>query len=124
MADEVSTDGAIEVTIQIDLEQWQVDVCPTHQVPLSDLAETLSQLGRKVPKRNGKPARQAGEHVCPVCGKPYSSSSNLSSHTRSVHGQSLAEARGNPLDYACEHCERKFSTPQGVAVHASRVHVH
>ena len=126
MADDRATDGAETLSVSLNGSTWEIDVCAEHRKPLDDLGETLSAHGRKIPRTGAtkatKPSAQPGDHRCPVCGKLYTYRSSLTSHVRDVHGQTIGEAEGVPLDYPCDQCERAFSTPQGVAVHRNRVH--
>jgi hypothetical protein len=132
-AEDVTTPDARTVSVSIDGTHYDVDVCEMHGKPLSELAETLAEFGRKLPgtateRARLKPSRQPSgpgdgqDNKCPACGKEYNYRSSLTSHARSAHGVTLAELQGEPVPFKCDICERAFSTPQGVSVHQARKH--
>lgn len=135
-AEHIETPDARTETVTIGGDTYEVDVCGTHGKPLVELAETLAEYGRKIPKR-GRPVskgkRQGGPGYndeqdeplpCPEpeCGTEWPTRSALASHVRRVHGKTLAEYEGTPLNFKCGWCPKAFSTRQGQAVHEQRVH--
>lgn len=128
-ADDIETSDARTESVTIGGAEYEIDVCEPHGKPLTELAETLAALGRKLPKTateraRVKPSRltEPGAHVCPSCGKAMNHRSSLTSHARSVHKTTLAELEGLAVPFKCSRCERAFSTAQGAAVHDSRSH--
>ena len=112
-----------------------VDLCPECAAPVlaaRELAEHYGAIGKRTPevvkgRRPLVPSSRAdaqpvaGGLACPDCGAKLSNRQSLGSHARNIHGKSLGELEGKPLNYVCPTCQQGFTTPQGVAVHA-RVH--
>lgn len=126
--DDKDNDDASTLGVAINGQAFEIDLCGEHASTIIMLQETLAEHGRKIPKHggsgNGKKSGSNGGPGgdCPVCGKSYAYRQSLTSHVRRVHGETLAEASGGALEHACRWCERKFGTPQGVAVHEQRAH--
>ena len=125
-ADDLETADAERLTISLNGTTWEIDACKRHGEPLHQLADTLAELGRKVPstKRTARAdGTETDERVpCPMCGKSLKNRSSLTSHMRQMHETTLSEHEGEAADFPCPDCERHFTTPQGVAVHHSRTH--
>lgn len=133
--DEVETPGARTASVILDGLGYEIDVCEPHGKPLAELAETLTALGRVIPRRGRKPAAPAKGEVspyhqvadvplmCPACDTPWATRASLASHVRRVHNKTLAELEGVPLRFSCDFCDKAFSTPQGKAVHEQRGHM-
>jgi hypothetical protein len=135
-ADDTETPGARTESVTIGGDTYEIDVCDTHGKPLTELAETLSALGRKIPKsgkrqrddssrdRGNEPARSL-PMTCPVEGCGHEATRKLmNGHARQVHGKTLGELEGNPVDYVCpvEGCGAGFTRKQSLAVHVGRAH--
>lgn len=103
------------------------DLCPDHAGPLTALWEALADLGREDPERPAERQAEAssadGRRLCPICGGSYKNTSSLSAHTRGVHGQTLGELSGTPLDaFPCPLCSETFGAPQGLGRHTKARH--
>ena len=97
---------------------------------LAEHGQAVDSDGHPIPgtrgpyKKKVTPLAGEGAFPCPAEGCNYvgGTKNRLQSHARSVHDVTLAELEGEPLPHACPTCEKKFSSPQGLAVHLSRTH--
>jgi hypothetical protein len=106
---------------------YEVDLCVDCAKPIVALQEALADQGRRPSAKRGPvpaeafEAQQRGENQCPVCDKVLANHKSLQSHVRQQHEQTLAQALGEETPYVCS-CGREFTTPQGLGVHAARIH--
>jgi C2H2 type zinc finger protein len=109
---------------------WGVDLCaecatPVHEVMA--LYQRYGAKGKRTPQMTTRPApkrpdRQTeGPFTCPQegCGAVLATRGSLGAHGRQIHGVSLGELLGQPLNHKCPEkgCGKAFSTGHGLAVH-------
>lgn len=135
-ADGIERPDATSLTVSLNGDTYEIDVCPEHGAPLQALSETLAEHGRKIPTRAGRggepgrmPGTRRGSHAslaesdpdgrfpCPACSKSFATRGSLLAHTRGVHSKTLAELLGEPVPFACDECSKRFPNKQGLAVH-------
>lgn len=129
------------VTIEIDGELREIDLCPEHRRPIDGLRAMLEEHGRHVPKRgrgrpraDETPTNSNGRRLhpneiermrCPFPGCDFEQTRKaVVSHVRGRHDTTLAELEGKPLDFRCDvdGCDRAFALPQALGLHRQRIH--
>lgn len=116
-----------------EMQGWNLDLCSDCSAPLLESLALYERYGAKgkrtpqmttrpVPKRPDKGAE--GPFPCPAegCGSVLANRDSLGSHVRQIHGKSVGELEGQPLDHQCPDCDRAFTTAVGLSGHVRAAH--
>lgn len=106
-------------------------LCPAHEAelvtPLLELLEEHGQLvdteGNPITPAKAKSADKGPKAMsCPVCSHVSPNRTALASHTKSMHGKTLAELEGKPRPWVCPDCGYGSPKRQGLAAHRRSAH--